>query len=304
MDVELCALELLPPRIRAAVEKSGLSGRISEIRLRSKGVLSLTVGEKNMIIDPMGRATGIRGGICCTQKEVSSVISAAVGGSMYRYSDAVSDGYVTTPQGIRIGFCPKGGQREEGCSSPIESADGVNIRIPRFISDCSRDAIDFFRASGPGSTLFFAPPGGGKTTFIRDLALKLSTEGIYSPLRVCAVDSADELFPQGMDLEGKGLLDVLRTSSKADGIARALRVFNPQVIACDELSRKEDYEALLRGARGACYCMATVHGDGKKAFLKDPLVARLISEGRFKYAAELKMLSGRTACEFFSLDLP
>ena len=302
MDVERAALDLLPDRIRVAIEKSGLLGRICEIRLRSTGAVSLTVGEKNFVIDSVGRLTGTKGGLFCSQKEVSSVISAAVGSSMYRYSNAIKNGYVTTPRGIRVGFCLRGVQTQSAALSPIDSADGVNIRIPRFLRGCSSSAVDFFKASGIGSALFFAPPGGGKTTFIRDLALNLSEGGVFSPLRVCVVDSRDELFPSGFDQKGRGLLDVMRTSSKSEGIARALHIFNPQVIICDELEKSEDFEAMLKAARGACICMATLHGDSKKAFLSDPFVKKLIFEGRFLYASALKMASGSTSCSFFNLQ--
>lgn len=95
------------------------------------------------------------------------------------------------------------------------------IRFAREIPGAADGAIPYLTQGGQlSSALILSPPGGGKTTFLRDLIRQLSTKGI----RIGVVDQRRELAAQK---EGENTLnlgpctDVLSGCPKDQGMALA-----------------------------------------------------------------------------------
>ena len=111
-----------------------------------------------------------------------------------------------------------------------------------------------FRDGELASTLLLSPPGGGKTTLLRDLVRGLS-EGIapYGPRRVA-------LIPM------------------------VLRAMNPQVIAVDEITVREDLQAVSQAAGCGVRLLATIHAGGVGELLERPLYRRLLEDKVFRLA--------------------
>ena len=123
--------------------------------------------------------------------------------------------------------------------------------------------------------------------------LSLGDQGV-PPLRVTVIDEKSELFPPQMKVK-TGLLDVLPSYEKGEGITLATRLFSPQVILCDEVGNLNETEAILNAGSGGSYVMATAHARTLREAKQLPYLARLMDSGRFRYGVFLKK-EGEKAC--------
>ena len=201
----------------------------------------------------------------CGLEDLNYVVNTAS-----RYSpwaaESIQEGYLTAPGGHRIGFC---GQ---------VTVHGNQVRgIRQVESLCIRVARDFEGiAAGvnrDGSILIIGPPGSGKTTLLRDLIRQISRKET-----VAVVDERGELFPQGAFDQGKKL-DVLMGCPKGDGIMMVLRTMGPATVAVDEITAREDCEALAFAGWCGVRLVATVHGESLQDLQRKPLF-RPLWEGR------------------------
>ena len=170
---------------------------IEEIRLRAGRYVTLTVDGENLTTDL--RLDG---------DDLSDVLSALCGGSLYAYSQDIAQGFLTLPGGIRVGVAGRAAC-EEGRVLGLRSVTGLCIRLPhphRSVGDrIVRLVRDSLAAGSPRGLLLYGAPGVGKTTLLRGVAVGLASPP--TPLRTVLVDSRAELC-YGTDDPGL-CLDVL-----------------------------------------------------------------------------------------------
>ena len=203
------------------------------------------------------------------KEDISFPINAASEYSPWA-ANTLAKGYLTAPGGHRIGVC-----------GAATVADGAMRGIGLPTSVCIRAARDFEgiapRASDiKDSLLIIGPPGSGKTTLLRDLIRKKSDSGLEN---ISVVDEREELFPQhrGQICFPAGAhTDILSGCSKAEGIQAVLRSMNPGWIAVDEITEKQDCDALLQAGWCGVNLMATAHAGSLQDLLQRPVYKPLV----------------------------
>jgi len=189
-------------------------------------------------------------------EEMERFLLAACDFSPLARMEQMRRGFLAPGYGFRIGI---GGRLNEatGLYHPIES---LCIRIPHAMKGVGENSFSQLWEQGQlCSTLILAPPGGGKTTLLRDY-VRLA---VLRRLQVAVVDERGELSAVGC--EGA---DILESVSKSEGISRLLRTMSPQVIAVDEIGSRADVQALLTASHCGVTLFATAHGESERVMDK------------------------------------
>lgn len=296
-------LTLLPPAVSHEIYKmaegqTDFEARLTEIRLRARHHASITYDGKNMLL-PV-RLEG---------EEIAATLASLCDGSVYVYDRSLSEGYLTA-FGFRVGV---GGRAviEGGHITGLADPTSLCIRIPHSILGAGEMAADLFRArGGRQGFLVYAPPGGGKTTLLRDLARLLSSGG--DAVRVALIDVRGELY--GEDMPSTCQIDVLCGYPLGVGIEIATRTLAPEVIICDEIGSPEDAASVLSVAGAGVPLIASAHGGSAKEVLaREPIrmlaergifrsfLGILRTENGYRYrvdSMENAMQEGETVCSF------
>lgn len=188
----------------------------------------------------------------------------------------IGQGYITAPGGHRIGVFG----RYSDCGDngwTLQTATMLCLRVARDFEGISRSA-----ESLSGSVLIIGTPGSGKTTLLRDLIRQYSHIHIGN---ISVIDEREEIFPRYQDrlcfFPGDNT-DVLSGCKKQIGIEWALRNMTPSVIAVDEITAKDDCEALLHAGWCGVKLLATAHAGNKKDLLSRPVYKPIIKHNLFQ----------------------
>lgn len=244
---------LPPPFVRALYDCiAGLpggraNGELEEIRLRAGRYVTLTIGGENI-------ATRLR----LDDHDLTDVLSALCGGSLYAYSQDVAQGFLTLPEGIRVGVAGRAAL-ENGQVLGLREVTGLCIRLPhrhRAVGGrIARMLRDSLRTGSPNGLLLYGAPGIGKTTLLRGIATELASPPC--PLRTVLVDTRAELCYDTTDPEL--CLDVLVGYPRALGVEIATRTLSAQVILCDEIGDCAEAMALTEAHHGGVPLVASAH---------------------------------------------
>ena len=264
-------LSALPERLlreigRIRDSSDGFDAAIHEIRLHAGRRCHLVIGGRTVPLSPV-----------LTGEELAGFVRAVSGGSLYAYGDCIREGYLPLPGGARAGIAGEF-VAEGGKTVGIRRIDSVVIRVAHAVPGAGELAERVFRREGcRRGLLIFSPPGCGKTTVLRDLALRLST-GPH-PLRTAIVDCRGELSG---DWYGVGAcVDLLTGCTKGEGIAIATRTLSPDVILIDEIGGAEEVAAIRGVESGGVPIIATVHGVSVARLFADSPISPLLRAGIF-----------------------
>ena len=217
---------------------------ISEIRLRIGAPLSFTFREKNLV-------TAIK----CGRDDISYCIDRMTDSNYVKAEDMMKRGYVTLRHGCRAGVAGDVFV-SEGKIKLLKTVNCINIRLPSVLYIPNTELLEFLEKSDyKASVLVISPPGGGKTTVLRNIALQLSVPPISK--RVAVVDTKNELKNE---LHSRNsLCDYLSGYPKAIGIEIATHYFTPEYIICDELGGYEETEAICSLQHTGVPLIASAH---------------------------------------------
>ena len=240
-------LGILPCRIER--ELLPYLDRVEELRLRAdKPPVVVLPNGKNAVLD------------CdrVTVQELWRMAESAAGGSLYSCQSQLHRGYLSLPGGARLGICGSA-NLEKGEIRSFSDISSLCLRFPHEAKGCAAGLPEYLWQN-PRSVLIVSPPGGGKTTLLRELVRLISDRGH----RVGLSDERGEVaavhggVPQ---LDVGANTDVMTGVKKAAAAMMLLKCMSPQVIALDEITEPEDASACLSCTQCGVKLIATAHGE-------------------------------------------
>ena len=256
-------INLVPLYLRQDVDRLGKEN-LEELRLRIGRPPELIISGRSMLLD------GI-----IVKSDLEFVINIASRYSPWT-SSSIKKGYITAPGGHRVGICGEV-VMSQGCVHNIATVTSVCLRVARDFIGIGEGITRL-----PGSILIIGSPGSGKTTLLRDI---IRTRSNAEGGLISVVDERREIFPMDGDTYcfDPGLrTDILSGCNKLQGIEMVLRTMNPSVIAVDEITAKEDCDAIIHAAWCGIRLIATVHAENRRDLMMRPLYEQLLHNGIFR----------------------
>lgn len=260
---------LLPIWLQKTVDKQEQKF-FEEIRLRINAPAEIILSNKTLWTDK-----NISG------DDIQYVINVATQYSPWS-AQSVSNGYITTQGGHRIGLCGEAVFFNDTIKS-FRKINALCIRCAKDFMGVAEKAKDL-----QGSVLIIGEPGSGKTTFLRDLIRQRSD---YQEKCVCVVDERCEVFPLICGTScfylGKRT-DVLSACKKPYGVKTLLRNMRPHTIALDEITDEDDCNAMINAAWCGVQMFATAHAGCKADLLSRPIYKYLLASRIFQNLITIK----------------
>ncbi len=257
----------LPERIRFEIEgQCKKLNRIEEIRLHAGRRATLTSSGKNIPTSAV-----------LTRSETERTLTRLCEGSVYAYRDTIAEGYISLRGGVRVGVCGRAAM-SGGKIVGVYDIDTLAIRIPHKSPPLGCEIVSLIESMNfTRGVLIYSPPGVGKTTLLRSLAVMLSSGN--EARRVSVVDTRGEL---AFSLDTPALcLDLLSGYPKAVGISLAARTLGSQVIICDEIGSRAEADAIREAHNCGIPLIASAHGASVAELLGRTGIAELHRSGAF-----------------------
>ena len=242
---------------------------VCEIRLRQGRHSSLCVFREGILRNvPLSHRADA--------EELARTLSLAAEGSVYAHEESLREGFLPMRGGVRVGVCGQAATDAGGIKA-LSAVTSLAFRLPHAVPHAADALCDFFEQSD-GGILLFAPPGGGKTTHLREF---IRTLGVR--YRIAAVDTREELFVADDGL----LLDCLSGYPKAKGAEIAVRTLSPEILVLDELGR-EECTALSTLVSLGVRTVASVHAESAAGLRRAPALAPLLASGLFTHLWDVR----------------
>lgn len=230
-------------------------GDIRELRIRNGSGVKVNVGGHWYYLGKTGalitssRAALTVGNVC------NDIVSKACANSIYAYEKSLANGFFTLEDGVRVGVC---GQLFGNEKKVFQQYTSLCFRVPHYVN-CVTDEI--YKKCEKSNTIVLGAPASGKTTFLRDLAVKLGQEH-----NVLVVDERGELFYDN-NLTALSCCDVLKWSNKPYAFEVGVRSMSPQYVICDELN-ESDAQFVRSCVTSGVKLICSAHGQDEADFEK------------------------------------
>ncbi|MBR5471325.1 MAG: Flp pilus assembly complex ATPase component TadA [Oscillibacter sp.] len=272
------AAVVLPVRLRKAALSLPEADKaaVEEIRLRAGRNMTVLLPEGERELDVTVEAA-----------ELETLCDLATEFSRYAAAETLREGFVSVRGGFRIGLCGTAVMKD-GVNTNLKNLSSASIRVARACTGIADGLLPQLLREGQfQSTLILSPPGGGKTTLLRDMVRGLSDSG----QRIALIDERGEvavMYQGEPQMDVGAHTDVLDACPKAVGIPMVLRGMNPQIIAVDEITRLQDLQAMTLAAGCGVALLATIHAADTEELLQKPLYRQLLEERVFRLAVRIE----------------
>ena len=229
-------------------------------------------------------------------EELETLCDLATEFSRYAAAETLREGFLPVRGGFRVGLCGTAVMKD-GANTNLKNLSSAAIRIGRQYLGIAKDLVPQLMREGRfWNTLLLSAPGGGKTTLLRDLVRCLSRQG----QRVALIDERGEV---AVMVRGEPQMDVGPRTDIVDGCPKALaipmvlRAMNPQIIAADEITLREDLKAMSLAVGCGVGLLATIHAGSVGELLEKPLYRQLLEDRVFRLAICIRCQGGERTYE-------
>lgn len=248
-------IEAVPERFAEIIKKYLDFMKIEELRFRVNQPVQLIHSDGEVILEQYA---------AFTYAESKEMLKRMCKSSVYAMESQLKCGYISLQSGIRVGICGKP-IMDSNKIIALDTVQSFNIRIPCEAKGCAEPFVDrFFYNGGIANSIIAAPPGVGKTTFLRDLA-RCFSDGInmQKGYRIGIADERNELSAcieavPSLDIGSRS--DVFTMVPKAQSIPLLIRNMSPEVLITDEIITEDDCKALENAVCHGIAVIATIHG--------------------------------------------
>ena len=260
MDAWSTAQSLLPETLLNMVRQVPAA---EEIRLR--------LGKPPAVVIS-GREERLAGGTV-TQQELLHILEKATGASLYAAAPSLKNGFVSY-RGLRIGVCGEA-VYTRGQLSGLRGFSSLAVRVPHEKPLGCEALLDGMLRAGPESTLIVSPPGGGKTSLLRELIRRASAKN----LRVSVIDDRNEL---SASVSGRAQFDLGPGSDVLVGVPKA-----------QAAGQETDLSAAEQITGCGVVLFATAHGRDLQDLQRRKLYRTLLESGVFRELVTIACKGGK-----------
>lgn len=265
---------------------------ITELRIRKNLPLVIVFGNRVCFITEQGKLMNHISEFAYTvnEDEFDLIFRRLCNYSVHCEIDNMINGFITVNGGNRVGVCSSA-VINGGRITSVKNPTSLNIRIAKEIKNCAKPVLNMLYINKLPSIIVAAPPGGGKTTFLRDFARLLSGGFNNNYRKVCIIDERNEIAccTSSGDFADIGPnTDVVCGFPKAIGIENAVRSLSPEMIVCDEISSLKEIEAMKNGFLSGAAFAVSVHAGSMRQLMNKKLLRDLVDTGEFEYIVFLE----------------
>ena len=294
-------LQIFPREIRPLFEKVMLRERcLNELRLRAGKPILILEGEREWFLTGQGEVTEKHAfARVLKAEELEKILQHLCHYSLYAFEEEIKQGYITIAGGHRVGMVGQVVTEDRETVRTMKYIRGINIRIAHEIKGVATEILPFLYEGGKTrSVLLMSPPGGGKTTLLRDVVRNFSDGTIYGKgVTVGVVDERSEIAGcyMGQPQNDVGIrTDVLDACPKVIGMMMLLRSMSPKVIAIDELGDEKELQMVHQIVSCGSKVVATMHGDGLEDLKRRKWMELIVHERLFEIVIVLRKQGSRS----------
>lgn len=294
-------LQIFPREIRPLFEKVMLRERcLNELRLRAGKPILILEGEREWFLTGQGEFTEKHAfARVLKAEELEKILQHLCHYSLYAFEEEIKQGYITIAGGHRVGMVGQVVTEDRETVRTMKYIRGINIRIAHEIKGVATEILPFLYEGGKTrSVLLMSPPGGGKTTLLRDVVRNFSDGTVYGKgVTVGVVDERSEIAGcyMGQPQNDVGIrTDVLDACPKVIGMMMLLRSMSPKVIAIDELGDEKELQMVHQIVSCGSKVVATMHGDGLEDLKRRKWMELIVHERLFEIVIVLRKQGSRS----------